>query len=198
MGKTKNWRMILTILFIIIQVAIMFGLAAKQQTDFMRSTAMTTGLWIVYIAIEMKYGLYMSNYVRSVVMIAIICDSFFGYYLGYYITSDVFDKILHAFGTYSFALFFYLLVTQLLLKTPLSRSFAYFFIVTLGISFGALYELLEFLVDNTTQPALRGQAGLLDTDLDLLADTIGALLAAVHLAAGKLDLGIMQRLGKES
>ncbi|CUH97649.1 putative membrane protein [Propionispora sp. 2/2-37] len=196
MEQTKKWGIILTVLFIAIQSAIMFGLAAKQELEFLRSAAMTTCLWVVYTAIEMKYGLYMSNYIRVVVMLSIICDSFFGYYLEYYITSSVFDKILHIFGTYSFALFFYFLVIQLLLKKPLNRSFAYLFIVLLGISFGTLYELLEFFVDYTAQPAIRGQAGLLDTDLDLLADTIGALFAAIHLAVGKLDVKIMQYLAE--
>ena len=42
-------------------------------------------------------------------------------------------------------------------------------------------ELAEFLVDSFGNPVLPGQPSLHDTDLDLIGDTVGAMLAAIHL-----------------
>jgi uncharacterized membrane protein YjdF len=121
----------------------------------------------------------MINYVRTTVMLTIVFDSFFGYYLGYYITSTIFDKLLHIFGAYAFALFAYVLAVQRL-NSPLPRLMNCILIISLGISLGALYEIAEYLVDSFGNPVLPGQPSLQDTDLDLISDTVGAILAATH------------------
>ena len=157
----------------------MMGLSGKEYPGFLRGTAGTTGLVSLYTFFEYKYGLYMNNYVRAAMLVSLIGDSLGGQYLEYYITSTVFDKVLHAFGTYAFSLFFYILTLQLL-KHPLTRSFTFIFVFCLGTSFGALYEIMEFIVDTTTKPSFPGQLSLYDTDMDLVADMCGAAAAATH------------------
>lgn len=175
----------LTGAFFLIQVLVMFGLVGKGYPGFVRGTAVPTCLIIIYTFFETKYGIYMSNYVRAVVLVSIICDSFLGQYLEYYLISTVFDKVLHAFGTYSFSLFFYILMIQLL-SNPISRSFRFILVVCLGLSLGTFYEIMEFFVDMTTKPAFPGQPSLLDTNLDLVADLIGAITAAIHITFSKI------------
>lgn len=167
-------------LFVGLQLALLFGLAKLGQLDFMRSVAATTCLWVGYIWLESKYNIYMNNYVRFVVILAIFADSFFGYYLGYYVTSVIFDKLLHIFGTYAFALFANILILQRINK-PLPRIIECIVTVSFGISIGAIYEVAEFMVDSWGSPVLPSQPSLLDTDLDLIGDSIGALLAALHI-----------------
>lgn len=182
MTKYMVWRGASTVLFLVLQVAIMFGLIGMGSLDFTRSVAVTTCLWMIYTFIEIKYNFFMNNYVRIAVMTAISSDSFFGYYLAYYVTSFVYDKIQHIFGTYAFALFAYVLLVNLL-KYPMSKVVKFVFVASLGLSIGALYEIAEFLVDTFSNPIIPGQPSLLDTDLDMICDTIGALLAAFHASS---------------
>jgi uncharacterized membrane protein YjdF len=116
--------------------------------------------------------------------ITIISDSLFGYYLDLYVISSVFDKMLHIFGTYSLSLFVYILVVQLL-RDAVSRPFKFILVFCLGISIGAVYEIIEFLADNISHSSMPSQPSLLDTDLDLIGDVIGAVCAAIHATFGK-------------
>ena len=173
------------------QILIMMGLSGKEYPGFLRGTAGTTGLVSLYTFFEYKYGLYMNNYVRAAMLVSLIGDSLGGQYLEYYITSTVFDKVLHAFGTYAFSLFFYIRTLQLL-KHPLTRSFTFIFVFCLGTSFGALYEIMEFIVDTTTKPSFPGQLSLYDTDMDLVADMCGAAAAATHAVLSHMDKNIIK------
>jgi hypothetical protein len=83
---------------------------------------------------------------------------------------------------YTFSLFFYVLAAQLL-RHPVNRLFKFILIVSLGLSLGTFYEILEFLTDTFSHPALVSQPSLLDTDLDLIGDLIGAVLAGIHASS---------------
>lgn len=181
MIKYKSTMVCITAFFMVAQILLMLGLAEKGWFDFVRSVAVTTGFWVGYTFLEIKYGLYMNNYVRAVMVITLLSDGFFGYYLNLYTTSFVFDKILHVFGTYAFSLFAYILIVQLL-NYPVKRSFKFVLVVCLGLSIGTLYEVLEFITDNISHPTPPSQPSLLDTDLDLIGDLIGAVFAAIHAA----------------
>ena len=165
--------------FFTLQFALMFALVAKGHPEFTRGVAASTCLWLGYRWLEARYQLYISNYVRAVVLLTILSDGYFGYYVAYYVTSVIFDKVQHIFGTYSFALFAFMLVAQKQ-PFPLPALTSSLFIVVLGVSMGAWYELAEFFVDSFGNPVLPGQPSLHDTNLDLIADTIGAMLAAIH------------------
>jgi len=113
------------------------------------------------------------------IVLTLLFDGFFGNYMDMYTTSSIFDKMLHVFGTYAFSLFAYVLVAQLL-KYPVHSSFKFLMVVSLGVSLGAFYEITEFLTDTFSHPVPVSQPNLLDTDLDLIANVIGANLAALH------------------
>lgn len=182
MGEDARVRLIITGGCIVAQIMVMLGLAGQENKEFMRGAAWGAVLLLAYTLWEIKCRLYMSNYVRALIVITVVADSYAGGYLGYYMTSQIFDKALHLFGTYSFAMFFYILLAQLIIRQPVNRLFTCLFIICLGISLGVVYELLEFAVDMINKPVLPGQASLIDTDLDLAADTVGAVIAAVQLA----------------
>lgn len=182
MTKYEQLRLISSAVFFLVQILLLFGLYAKGYPDFMRSLAVTTYIWIIYSYLEHKYGFYMDNYVRMLVMTAVITDGFFGYYLEYYVSSFVFDKVQHIFGTYAFALFAYVLVIQLAPSRMLGRTFTFVLITALGISIGAIYEVAEFLVDQYANPIIPSQASLLDTDLDIVCDIVGAAIAGAQVA----------------
>jgi uncharacterized membrane protein YjdF len=180
--KYKSMMVSITAFFMVAQILLMLGLAEKGYMDYVHSVAVTTGFWVVYTFLEVKYKLYMNNYVRAVMVLTLLSDGFFGYYLNLYATSFVFDKFLHIFGTYAFSLFAYNLIVQLL-NNPVKLSFKFLLVICLGLSIGAFYEILEFITDTISHPMPPSQPSLLDTDLDLIGDLIGAVFAAIHAAS---------------
>ncbi|MBP2651338.1 MAG: hypothetical protein H6Q74_2163 [Firmicutes bacterium] len=179
MNYHKSVMFGLTLIFIIIQVLVMLGLGKKEYPGFVQGTLVTTCIIVLYTFCENKYGIYMNNYIRAAVLVYLIGDSLGGHYLEYYITSTVFDKVLHVFGTYSLSLFFYILMRQLL-TSPVSRIIIFIWVFCLGMSTGAIYEIIEFIGDTLTKPTLPEQPSLWDTDFDLISDFIGAIIAAIH------------------
>ena len=179
MVNDKSALLKITVIFLVIQLILMFELSRQGQYSYTRSVMTTTCFWVIYAFLEARYRFYMNTYVRLMIILTLILDGFFGNYLDLYTTSSIFDKILHVFGTYAFSLFAYVLVVQLL-KQPVNSSVKFILVVSLGVSLGAFYEILEFLTDVFSHPIPISQPSLLDTDLDLMGDAIGAVFAAIH------------------
>lgn len=175
-----TWPIItITALFAVLQTAVMAVLLVINRSDYVHSVLVTTFFFLAYTFFEARYHLKMSLYVRVLVALTIFFDAFFGYLLNMYDSSFVFDKLLHVFGSYSFSLFTYLLVMQLQ-NNPINKSVKFILTVSLGLSLGAFYEILEFITDSIFHPNPPSQPSLLDTDIDLIGDALGALLAAFH------------------
>ncbi|MBP2631649.1 MAG: hypothetical protein H6Q70_2277 [Firmicutes bacterium] len=184
MEKNKWSAVTITSVFLVAQIAITISLIYKGHSDYSRSVMVTTGFWLFYIFLEIKYQLKMNDYIRVLMVLAIFFDAFFGYCFDLYVCSFVFDKALHIFGSYAFSLFAYVLVMQMQTK-PIDKPVRFILVLCLGLSIGALYEILEFIIDNISHPVPPSQPSLLDTDIDLIGDYIGALLAAFHAISRK-------------
>lgn len=180
MPNSKAAILTFTLIFLVLEMIITIALIANGNSKVIPNVAGLAAAWIIYTLLELRCGFYMSNYVRVAAMAASLSDSFFGYYLNYYQQSFVFDKIQHAFGTYAFSLFAYVLVAQLLVK-PVNRLFTFILVLSLGIAIGAVYEIGEFIGDQIGNPDYPSQPSLLDTDLDLIGDIIGAAFAGLHV-----------------
>lgn len=175
-----NRRIIVsTGLFLVILLVTIMGVLQQGRHDYAWNIAIKAGVWMSYTFAELKYCIELKNYIRVFVMTVIASDSFLGLYFDLYATSMIFDKIQHVFGSYAFSLFVYNLICQLTQPT-INRTFRFIFIISLGLSVGALYEIGEFAGDQLAKPKVASQPSLLDTDFDLIADAIGSLLAAVH------------------
>jgi hypothetical protein len=133
-------------------------------------------LYFVFIFLQFQFNFYIEPSIILFVIIVVLGHLFIGEYLGIYVRIKIYDKILHVFGTFAFTLFFY----SLILKTinPISEPTTYtlLFIVALGVSLGAIFELIEFSVDLIFKS--KSQPNLMDTDIDLIADLIGSIVAA--------------------
>lgn len=179
MTKHSKVFFVLTGIFLAILVAIIIILMAQGRYDYAQDITIKAIIWIIYSVLEVKYDIGVKNYIQAFVITTIVSDSFLGLYIDLYTTSTVFDKVQHVFGSYSFALFAYNLTCNLI-QPKISCSFRFIFVFSLGLGIGALYEIGEFLGDFILKPDIPSQPSLLDTDLDLIANFIGALLAAVH------------------
>lgn len=179
MVNDKSTSLKINTLFFVIQLILMFDLSRQGQDSYARSIMATTCFWAIYEFLEARYRFYMHTYVKFLAVLTLLLDGFFGIYLDLYTTSSIFDKILHVFGTYAFSLFAYVLVVQLF-KYPFHLAFKFILIVSLGVSLGTFYEILEFLTDTFLHPIPISQPSLIDTDLDLIGGTVGAVCAAIH------------------
>jgi len=176
----RKTMLILTGTFLVVLLGVVWGLVQQGRYDYAQNIVIKIVLWVLYTFFEVKCGISISNCIRASVMAVLISDSFLGLYLDYYLTSSIFDKVQHVFGSYAFSLFVYSIICKLTQPT-IGRGFTFIFIITLGLSIGAVYEISEFLGDSLAKPRIPSQPNLLDTNLDLIADVIGSLFAAIHV-----------------
>ena len=170
-----------TIIFLLLQSLTLVGLIKNMKHEYILELLITTILFISYTFIELKYDLYLNNYIRGLIIITLLSHMQLGQYLNFYTKFSYFDIILHIFGTYSFTLFAYSLLNQTVSKPSLAKKREFILIVLLGTSLGTFFEIAEFLIDIIFQPKIPTQTGLIDTNLDIIADIVGAVIAAVHL-----------------
>lgn len=146
----------------------------KKQLSYVYELFVLIALFIGVYVIEYLYKFRTPNYSKSLVAITIISHNVLGELLGFY-EGDIFDKILHFFGTFSLTLLLYLILKSVFHLKLEPRLFVFFFITILGIAFGCLFEILEFSLDILL--GQNNQHSLIDTNLDMIANTLGALLA---------------------
>ncbi|SDF50181.1 hypothetical protein [Sporomusa acidovorans] len=169
----------LTAVFLLVLLGIVLGLIQQGQYDYAKNIGVKIVLWIIYTFIDVKKGINLNIYIRASVMTVIFSDSFFGLYFDLYTTSSIFDKIQHIVGSYAFSLFAYSVMIRLT-RPAIGPGFTFILVLALGLGIGALYEVGEFIGDYITKPRVPSQPSLLDTNLDLIADIIGSLLAAIQ------------------
>lgn len=179
MATNRKIMVYITALFLVCQIIIMLLVVGKGRIDYFHGVIATTTFLLLFSLMEIRFRIYMNNYVRMLVAITILCDGLFGYYFDWYANSMGFDKVLHVFGSYSFSLFLYIIVVQLL-DHPVRQAFTFILLLCLGIAAGSVYEVLEFAVDMVSHPVPPSQPSLFDTDLDMIGNMAGAFLAAVH------------------
>ena len=95
----------------------------------------------------------------------------------HYNISKYYDRLLHAFGSFSFSLFFYSILDKITIPTIYSKFYISIFVTTIGISLGCIFEIYEFILDSTTNS--NNQHGLTDTNYDLISDVIGSIAAGI-------------------
>lgn len=184
MEKNKQAAVTITAVFLFVQAGTMIALLYKGHNEYFRSVAVTTCFWLVYTFLEIRYQVRMSNYIRVLMVLAIFFDAFFGYCFDLYAGSFVFDKALHIFGSYAVSLFAYVLVMQLQAGF-IDQRVRFILVLGLGLTIGVGYEILEFITDTISHPVPPSQPSLLDTDIDLIGDFIGASLAGIHAVSRK-------------
>jgi putative membrane protein len=89
-----------------------------------------------------------------------------------------YDQIVHIFGFFAATLLGYDLLKRYL-KTTKKDTIVNIILVMVGMGFGALNEVLEFLTGFLDKHA--GIGGYLNTMLDLCFNLIGAILAVIYI-----------------
>ncbi|HWR21967.1 MAG TPA: hypothetical protein VN366_00690 [Feifaniaceae bacterium] len=159
--------------FIIYAIVALNKKGRKQPAKAVLSAYIVFAL--VYLVIWI-FAFSVPPYVILLAMLAVFIDCFFGYYLNWYNRSKVFDRYLHAYGAFSFALLTYCLIKNLF-EAGGSRAFRSLFVFAAGMALGAVFELVEAAVDQKS--GAGAQRGLKDTNTDMLGNLIGSALAGL-------------------
>lgn len=173
--KTRN---LLYYSFFTLQAITVAGLLWQGNSRPVYDVAIVILLFLVYLYFERKMNLQISNYIRGSMLLTLTIHTFVGKLLNFYQTVPPFDNVLHIYGAYSVALFSHALAVQRLRVEFATRLNRFIFIILIGMCAGAIYEILEFLLDVGLKPTIPNQASLLDTDLDMVSDLIGSITAA--------------------
>lgn len=170
---------VLTIVFVLFSAAELFILwrFAKSSSPFTGETALSYLGFSLYLLLHVLFRFPVPDYQLILVMLTIIGTGVFGNYLEWYQKSKTYDRYLHAFGSFSFALFGHSLLLGLTSAVIEPKAVSALLVVLSGLSLGVIFELVEFAHDRMAKP--KKQKGLYDTDLDLLFDVIGSVAAGI-------------------
>lgn len=150
-------------------------IARKENTASKSAIVSLIFLWLVFIvAYIFKFNIPNAAYI--LVIISSIMDSYFGYYLKLYYKTKRYDWIQHMLGAFAFAVFFYFLFSNLF-EYGGSRMFQAFYVLLLGVFYGTVYEIIEFINDLNNEEKM--QRGLRDTNFDMVFNIIGSFAAAI-------------------
>ena len=180
MYSYQKKSVVLFIVLFLVQVFSLYKIMSRGNHDFIINIILTTTFWCIYVLIELIKKLNIHLYIQIVAAITIIGDGFFGLYMNLYSLSPLYDRIQHIFGAYALALFFYSFIARLMKTTISLKWIRVIFIFAIGLSLGALCEILEYAADTFMKPQILNQPSLEDTDLDLVSDLIGACIAGIH------------------
>jgi hypothetical protein len=167
----------LTLVFsgIMIFCAVGFYIRGKHNYIYNIVPLLIGYLFFLYLENRLKFRV--QNYIKALVLLTAVGHVLIGQYFRLYYTSNRFDKGLHMFGIFSVSLFAYRIIYAFVRRAPRSKFYTFLIITSLGISIGTLFEIFEFaldvIFDTTNQPGLR------DTNLDMIFNSIGAVLAGI-------------------
>ena len=176
-GKIMLWLTLALLVFLIISL---LRTAVRLRKRGKRADASAvTGSLVFFAALTLAVLLLRLDvpyYFLYLGLLSVWMNGYVGYGLDKFKTSTRFDRYMHAFGTFSFALIAYCVIRSIVPEGG-SKLFRAIFVWALGGFLGAAFEVYEFLRDK--MKGTRNQHGLYDTDTDLAADLIGGFLAGV-------------------
>jgi uncharacterized membrane protein YjdF len=172
--------MIIDLIFILIQTACTIGLFLTDKFDFMRIAIGDLIFWLIYMTVEFKRKWIIPLYIRIAVILSILSNDGLGQLLNLYESSVLFDRFQHIFGTYSLTLWAFFIIQQFIKIKITQKKLIIILFLCLSSTLGTLYEIFEFFQDTFFKPSVKNQPSLADTNLDLISDIIGGIIALIH------------------
>lgn len=171
---------LLIVMTIIFTIAILFtciGVLIKKKFKFFFVDIAIYIFYLIFLIVQYKLKVYISPFIILLILLTFVGNSLIGQYLNFYNSSKYYDRFLHAFGSFSFSLFFYSILDKFTIHSIHSKFYVSVFVATIGISLGCILEICEFILDATSNS--NNQHGLRDTNFDLISNIIGSMIAGV-------------------
>lgn len=186
--KLKKWNKIisLTVRFFLV-LAIFTGLYTSQyEGTFL---ALFT-LWLTFFPniLKRRFGVYLPSSLQIIITLFIFAAQYLGELHGFYDKFWWWDIMLHTTSGFVLGIigfmFVYLLNDKYDKNVNLSPFFIILFSFCFAVTVGVFWEFFEFGMDrlfgfNMQKFRGVGQDGLIDTMLDLIVDSIGALVVSI-------------------
>jgi len=164
------------IVFVIIEIFLAIKFKASKKKVSFKSTIISSSLFIILAAAILLNFIYIPYFILILTIIMLIIHTYIGYFLNYYNKSTIFDRYVHFYGSFTLSLLFYYLFDNFIVYGG-AKEFKAFFIFTLGISIGAIYEVIEYIIDTRHNTEL--QRSLKDTNFDILSNIIGSFTSSI-------------------
>lgn len=170
---------LMTVIFSLVTLFIIIALIIKKQYPFLIVNIVTYVSYIAFLIVQYMMDFQVETYIIVFVLITIIGNNLIGQFLNFYITSQYYDRYLHLFGSFSFALFFYSMLDKIIIPDIRSKIYISIFVASIGISLGCILEIGEFIMDIKNNSNKKNQHGLKDTDTDMISNVIGSITAGI-------------------
>lgn len=168
---------VITIIFSVVICLICYGFIHKKQYKFLIETIVFYILYLIFLILQHRLNFSVKPFIIILILLTVIGNNFIGQYLNVYNRSKYYDRFLHAFGSFSFALFVYSVIYNIIVPPNYPWIYTSIFIANIGISLGCIVEIYEFFRDTTSHS--KNQHGLRDTNFDLISNIIGGVLAGI-------------------
>lgn len=165
--------------YTLLEVLSIVLLARKRKLKYIAESIFVYAALAVFLFFEYTDIFHTKVYILIAVIATVVLHTLVGEAFDLYHKSKSFDFWLHLLGAFAFALLIYSVINNAFKPPALPRLYVAIYVTALGTALGALFEILEFIGDITGKSPLPSQHGLRDTDTDLIANTIGAVLAGV-------------------
>ncbi len=167
--------LIVLVIFSLIELLFLKAFTKRKNKTASKSTIASIAFLALMYITSYFFDLKVPDAAYILISISLFFDSYFGYYRNLYYRSRKYDRAQHAIGSFSFAIFFYFFLSNIF-QYGGSRSFRAFYILLLGVFWGSIYEIIEFISDLNNREKM--QRGLRDTNFDMISNVIGSLFAA--------------------
>lgn len=164
------------IIISLFQIYLVMSYLFKKKWGMFLSSLATYTIIILLLLYEYYSNLNIAGFIITCSLISVISHSFIGEYLNLYHSSKHYDRYTHLFGSFSFSLLSYSILNSI--SVLASKNWIVFlFTMLLGISIGVFYEIIEYLHDCLKNKKIVCQHGLTDTNVDLIFDVFGSIIA---------------------
>jgi len=180
MDKDKKMKQIIFVVFTVVYIIISLVLIVNREISYLVESIIIYFAYLLYVYLEKKGRIFVRWFIVVPGLVNAIIHSFMGHYMRLYDTSLYFDKLLHIYGIFSFSLAAYSIIVGSPDISLNSKLWIFIAVSLCGIAIGTLFEIVEFTLDTVLKT--QSQKGLLDTNLDLISDVIGALAAGLFAA----------------
>ncbi len=167
----------MTVIFSSVILFTSIAVLIKKKYKFLIENIVTYIFYLTFLTVQYKFKFQVNAFIILLILITFIGNNLIGNYLNFYNRSKYYDRFLHAFGSFSFSLFFYSILDKIIIHTIYSKLYVSIFVATIGISLGCIFEIYEFILDLNTNS--NNQHGLIDTNFDLISNIIGAIIAGI-------------------
>ncbi|WP_432666676.1 hypothetical protein R9X47_10055 [Wukongibacter baidiensis] len=159
------------------------GFLVRREYNFIYNSIVIYFGYLLLNYLESRNKFKVKRYIRVLVIITVLLHNIFGQYFNMYKTIIWFDKMLHLFGTFSFALFFSSILELTIGISHESKIYTFIMVTSIGVTVGVFLENIEFILDVFMKT--KTQHGVKDINLDLIFNVVGSAIAGVFLSLRK-------------